>query len=82
MESMLFKFIWNGPDKIRRNIMIQNVSNGGIKMVDVQSSARAQQLFWIQRIKEADKQGWFQILQNYLKIMAVYFCLTVTMVIK
>ena len=32
-------------------------------MVDVQSSASVQQLYWIQRIKEADKQGWFQILK-------------------
>ena len=54
MEIMLFKLIWNGPDIIRRNIMIPNVSNGGIKMVDVQSAARAQQIFWIQRIKVAD----------------------------
>ena len=67
MESMFFKFIWNGPDKIRRNVMIQDLSKGGIKMVDVQSSASAQQLYWIQRIKDADKQGWFQILKYYLK---------------
>ena len=67
MESMFFKFIWNGPDKIRRNVMIQDLSDGGIKMVDVLSAASAQQLYWIQRIREADKQGWFQILQYYLK---------------
>ena len=67
MESMFFKFIWNGPDNIQRNVMIQDLSKGGIKMVDVQSSASAQQLYWIQRIKEADKQGRFQILKYYLK---------------
>ncbi|XP_041481749.1 uncharacterized protein LOC121428924 [Lytechinus variegatus] len=47
--------------------MIQDLSNGGIKMVDVYSAVKAQQLFWIERIKHADKQGWFQILQYYLK---------------
>ena len=66
MESMLFQIIWNGPAKNQRNVMIQDLSKGGIKMVDVQSSA-SQQLYWFQRIKEADKQGWLQILKFYLK---------------
>ena len=41
----------------------------------IQSAASAQQLYWIQRIKEADKQGWFQILQYYLKKIGGLFLL-------
>ena len=36
IQSLIFKFIWNNkPDKIKRNVMVQNYDNGGIKTIDL-----------------------------------------------
>ena len=35
INSMLFEFIWNGKaDKVKRKIIIQDYSEGGLKMID------------------------------------------------
>jgi hypothetical protein len=35
IERLIFKFIWNGPDKIKRRIMIQDYLSGGLKAPDI-----------------------------------------------
>ena len=38
IDSKCFKFIWNNkPDKVKRNTVVGNLGNGGLKMIDIQS---------------------------------------------
>ena len=37
LNKMLFQFIWqNKPEKIKRELLLQDYTNGGIKMPDIQ----------------------------------------------
>ena len=36
-KSIFYHFIWNGNDKVKRNTVISEVENGGLKMFDTES---------------------------------------------
>ena len=67
IETTFYNFLWKGPDRIKRNVMIQDVDKGGLKMIDLKSSIEAQQLMWIERIRRENSQIWFHVLTYYLK---------------
>ncbi|RUA04563.1 MAG: hypothetical protein DSY43_06055, partial [Gammaproteobacteria bacterium] len=55
IQKLFYKFLWNnGPDKIKRNIIIQNYDKGGLKMIDIQSFVQHLKLTWIKRAITAD----------------------------
>ena len=38
LEKIMFNFIWDGkPDKIKRDILIQDYEQGGLKMIDIEN---------------------------------------------
>ena len=37
VNKLLYGFIWKGNDKIKRTALINDIENGGLKMLDVQS---------------------------------------------
>ena len=41
IEKIFYNFLWKGPDRIKRNVMIQEIDKGGLKMIDVKSSIEA-----------------------------------------
>ena len=50
IEKIVYKFLWNnGPDKIKRSVIIQNCPDGGLKMIDIQSFLYYLKLKWIRR---------------------------------
>jgi len=37
IKSILYEFLWDSkPEKIARNIIIQDYPNGGLKMIDIE----------------------------------------------
>lgn len=44
----MFNFIWDGkPDKIRRDILIQNYNKGGFNMIDIEIFIWSLKISWI-----------------------------------
>ena len=41
VNSIIYGFIWNGKDKIKRQALISDVNKGGLKMLDIESMIRA-----------------------------------------
>ena len=47
--SIFYKFLWNDKgDKIKRKIMINDYSEGGLKMIDIASFNKSLKATWIQ----------------------------------
>ena len=42
IENIFYNFLWKGPDRIKRNVMIQEIDKGGLKIFDLKSSIEAQ----------------------------------------
>ena len=59
VEKITFEFLWNGKDRIKRNIMYQNYEFGGMKMTNFRLFVKAQRIMWLKRLLYGEKQvGW------------------------
>ena len=36
LKKLVFRFLWNGPDKVKRDAIYQYYNMGGLKMVNVE----------------------------------------------
>lgn len=70
INSIIYKFIWNGRDKLSRETMQQNINNGGLSMLDIHSK---QKTIHIQRFKsflQDYKKPWTSL---YIYWFGLYF---------
>ena len=50
VNTLSFKFLWDGKgDKIKRDIMISEYEDGGLKMIDVRLFTQALKLSWVKK---------------------------------
>ena len=47
---LIYRFIWKGNDKIKRAALINDIEDGGLKMLDIQSMILAQRVNGIKEI--------------------------------
>ena len=67
IESMLYKFIWNGKiDRISRKQLIQTYRNGGLKMVHLISFMKKLKLSWLRRLICNDTT-WTDLFKEIIK---------------
>ena len=58
VNKLFFSFLWNGKrDKIKRDIIINDYSNGGLKMIDIQSFTKSLKATWIKKYLDEGNQG-------------------------
>ena len=60
VNSILYSFIWNGKDKVKRHALISDIELGGLKMLDIDSMISAKRIIW--KLKE-----FFGRLSKYLE---------------
>jgi len=46
---MIYKFLWNGPDKVTRLSVINSLTTGGLNLTDIETHIKALRLSWIPR---------------------------------
>ena len=48
LEKLFYKFLWNsGPDRIKRKVIIKNISCAGLRMVELKSFIKALKISWL-----------------------------------
>ena len=67
LNDIMYKFIWKGPDKIKRSVLCSELNEGGLKMFDLNSKIKTQAVMWIKRFLMSNEAGWKCILTYYLK---------------
>ena len=50
LNSIIYNFLWKGPDKIGRLATINDLKHGGLDLVDIETSIKALRLAWIGRL--------------------------------
>ena len=66
VNKLLYGFIWRGNDKIKRTALINNIENGGLKMLDIQSMILSQRIITLKRYIEEYSNPWKTILDTFL----------------
>ena len=49
INKLIYHFIWKGKDKIKRSALINDINDGGLKMLHINS------MIWAPRVKELKK---------------------------
>ena len=66
INKLIFNFIWAGkPPKIKRNTIIGEKKNGGLKMCDFKIVEKALKITWVNRIQDESQASW-KIIPNLL----------------
>ncbi|MCG7876954.1 MAG: reverse transcriptase family protein, partial [Candidatus Thiodiazotropha endolucinida] len=63
LENFFYKFLWNsGPDRISRNVMIQDVKEGGLRMIKIDKFIDSLKVTWLRRILvNSNEQSWSRL---------------------
>ena len=57
-DSLFYYFIWNGKDKVKRNVMISEVEKGGLNMLDIDYMVRTRRVICVKKYLEDYKSPW------------------------
>jgi hypothetical protein len=61
-------FIWDGkPEKIKRNTLIADFEDGGLKMIHLQQFNAYLKISWVKKISSNWKGGWEKIMAKKIK---------------
>ena len=75
LNRLLFKFLWNGTDKITRVPAIYRYDHGGLKMIDLGKMIVSLRLSWIKRVFSDCGGTWKSYLINDLeRYRGLSFC--------
>ena len=66
VNTSIYDFLWKGRDKIKRNVMIADYNNGGLKMIDIASVIKAQKIIWIKRYCTKYDHPWKDYLSYHI----------------
>ena len=68
IKDLAFSFVWhNKPDKIKRDTLISDYKNGGLKMLDIDSFVKAQKAMWVKKFISLDNAKWKALLKLNLE---------------
>ena len=65
VNSLMYRFIWKGNDKIKRAALIDDIEDGGLKMLDIQSMIFAQRVMVLKRFTNKDSNSFWKITLYY-----------------
>ena len=76
---MFYNFLWNDKgDKIKRNIMINDYSEGGLKMIDIASFNWSLKATWVKKYLDKENcESWKSFFDSELKKFGGEVTLTV-----
>ena len=73
---MIYNFIWHGNDKIKRTALINDIEDGGLKMLDIESMISAQRIMVLNKYFDDNESSWKVILDKFLQGVGGKFILS------
>jgi len=67
VNKELCSFIWKGKDKVKRSALINDIEDGGLKMLDLESMISAKRVMCVKKYVENYENPWKFVLDFYLK---------------
>ena len=59
---MFYSFLWSGKgDKIKRDVMISDYKNGGLRMIDIKSFDKTLKSTWVKKYLDNDNHGKWKL---------------------
>ena len=62
INKLFYNFLWNGiGDKRKRDVIINNYENGGLKMIDIESFSKALKTTWVKTFLDRNNNGKWKL---------------------
>ena len=58
LNKIMFNYVWNGKDKVKRCHLVGDYHEGGLKMVDLEIKIRTQRVIWVKRLLDDSENPW------------------------
>ena len=65
INNLFYNFIWNGPSKIKKTVLVKEYEEGGLKMINIDAFISALKITWIRRLI-MDGGKWANIIHTYI----------------
>ena len=75
MNTLMHNFLWNGKDKVKRKVIINQYEKGGLKMPHIESLIHAQRIMFLKRYISSERSYWKQFLHEHLNSIGSSFLL-------
>ena len=66
LNTIIYNFLWNGPDKIARFAVVNDIKCGGLRLTDIETSIISLRLAWLGRIYSPGRIPWKAFLDYLL----------------
>ena len=77
-NSVIYQFIWNGTDKIKRLAIISDYKNGGLRMPHTETLIDIQRIMCLKKYSQDYISPWKHILSFFLRTTgANFFCIVI-----
>ena len=73
IQTIIYKFLWKGPDKKTRKAAINSFDNGGLNLTDLETSIKSLRLAWISKIFNSESLPWKSYLRYLVKPFGGFF---------
>ena len=60
-NSIIYGFIWNGKDNVKRHALKSDIKNGGLRMLDIESMIKAKRVMCLKKFL-LDHPSWWKII--------------------
>ena len=65
LNTVFFKFIWNGGnDRVKRNFLLNDYSDCGLRMIDVEAFSQAQKMVWVKHLLDPNYNHFWKHLES------------------
>jgi len=82
VNEIIFSFIWNGKDKIKRSALICDYDEGGLRMLDIESMINTKKIMCLKKYLEPYPSPWKNVVDFYFKKLGGRFLLKCNFDIK
>ena len=65
INKIIYKFLWNGVEKIKRTTLINDIQQGWVSMIDIKSQFSALKAAWVPRFINSNGHLWSVIGLHY-----------------
>ncbi len=67
LNKIIYRFLWNGTEKLKRSVLIKPLEEGGLNMPDFETICKCALIKWVHRYIHAGKSNWKSIVDHSLK---------------
>lgn len=67
VNTVLFRFIWRGKDKVKRLSLISDYKEGGLRMPHIDTIVKTQRIMCLEKYSQVDNCSWKYFLNYYLR---------------